>query len=357
MRVDTSSYDAFACHSSKDKDQVREICSILSNLDFSVWIDEEDIPVGVQWYSYIFNNINKFDCILVFVGRNGIGSVQEDELESILRKFEGREKSVVPILLPGVSPESEDIPAYIINQIIDRYNYVDFEKGREKAIIRIVSGILQVSPRVVPDVLGDKAITDSDSIDKLPQRDRYIEESSWFVLGWAILHWLGFASVNIFTGPFEQFEIPGVIATTLLVWGGLVYLGWRQINYLSIPMDRTGAAVGGLIGAAVSYMMVLETQNLGVITSVAGFATTVATSLLAGAAGGAWLGFVAAMFGGTGSFIAALLTPWFNSYTQGALPQTNIVVAILALSIGAAFWGAFLALCLKHIFENFKGYR
>lgn len=352
MSFDSSKYDTFICHNSDDKPEVRRVCESLEEAGISTWIDEDSLPPGVPWYEYIFSNIDEFGSIIVFVGQSGTGPIQEEEIERVLRTFQRENKPIIPVLLPGRSVDEKHVPNFVREQVVNKRNYVSFESGRERAIRDIVAGIRGDPPETVDlDEIG--------SVERLPNLNDFVEETSLFALSWAILHWLGFASVNAFTGiePLNRYEVTGVISTTLIVLLLLLYFGSRQIKHLRIDWDRTGVAIAVLAGTLVSYFMVWQTQNLGFYTSIAGLATTVATAVLAGAAGGAILGVAFALIGGFGSLMAASLTPWFNALTKEAMRGAESLPGILAFSLGAAIWGVTLALALNHVFKNYGKYR
>jgi hypothetical protein len=357
MEVDIDKYDTFVCHNSDDKPEVKKVCSVLEEVGVTPWIDEKDIPPGKSWYEYIFNNIDNFSSALVFVGNNGTGPVQEEELEAMLRKFQEKGKPIIPVLLPSYNAREAGVSDFVRHQVIGKRDLVELKGDREVAVRNIIAGLLELPPREVSEVMDGGV--DLSPVDRLPNYDRFDQNRLKFIVSWALLHAVGFAGVNLFVGASIGNPVSslGILFITFAILALLLYTGWRQMSYLSITPDIVGGITGSIVGVALSFMVVQYTQNLGFFSSFAGVATTVGTACLVGVAAGWLMGSLFALIGAFGAFVAAILVPWFNAAGGLAVQGINEVPLIIFLSGGAGMWGVVLSMFLSRIFRDHEYFR
>jgi hypothetical protein len=339
-------YDAFICYNSKDKEFVANINDILSINDIKTWIDHRDIPVGEPWYPFVFNNINKFDTIIIFIGQNGIGRIQEQEVESVLRAFESEKKPIIPVLIPGYSESLHELPPYIRNQLIDKHNYVDYEGDKEIATKRLIAGIRRKLPKQI--IL--KPETD---FSKVPDHQALLSYAPIFRIVWVILHVLGYLCVTAFSSMeiLKEYYEFGIIVVTIVILVLLLFFGNKLLRFYKITIDKTGVIVSFFFGLFISFILVVGTEKLNSIASLSGAATTLGTGLLAGAAGGWLIGVMMSLVAGIGAYIAAVLLPWLTNNLDG-LSTSSLVPIQLVLFIGTAFWALILANSLIWILKN-----
>lgn len=109
--VQKQPHDVFLSHNTKDKKQVLIIANHLESQGLKPWIDISRIRGGDSLPKEIKNAIYSSRVAAVCVGRYGLGTWQQDELETITtRQIKGNLR-LIPILLPGVD-ELPDEPDY-----------------------------------------------------------------------------------------------------------------------------------------------------------------------------------------------------------------------------------------------------
>lgn len=104
----SSQFDVFLCHNSDDKPQVRQIAEQLESMGIRVWLDERELRPGVRWEGILQDTIVQTEAAAVFVGSNGLGPWQEQEIESFLIAFaKTHRKPIIPVLLStaSIAPE------------------------------------------------------------------------------------------------------------------------------------------------------------------------------------------------------------------------------------------------------------
>ncbi|MBE2268943.1 MAG: TIR domain-containing protein [Anaerolinea sp.] len=103
----------FISYSRKDEAFARRLATALSLLGADVWIDLEDIPVGVKWSTAIQQGLNESEVMIVIISPDSMASTNvEDEWQYYL----DQRKVVVPVLLR---------PANIHFQL-NRFQWINF---------------------------------------------------------------------------------------------------------------------------------------------------------------------------------------------------------------------------------------
>jgi hypothetical protein len=100
-------FDVFLCHNSKDKPAVRDIAQQLVREGIKPWLDEREIPPGTSWQTALGQQIERIKSAAVFVGENGLGPWQNQEIQALLNQFVKRECPVIPVVLPSVKTTPE----------------------------------------------------------------------------------------------------------------------------------------------------------------------------------------------------------------------------------------------------------
>ncbi|MDN5872402.1 MAG: toll/interleukin-1 receptor domain-containing protein, partial [Nitrococcus sp.] len=99
-------YDAFVSHNSADKPAVETIAAALEAQGLRCYLDKWDILPREQWLRNLETGLTASRTILIFIGTEGIGPYQQAEADAALRRqIQQREDCVIPVLLPGASPE------------------------------------------------------------------------------------------------------------------------------------------------------------------------------------------------------------------------------------------------------------
>ncbi len=103
----------FISYSRKDEPFARRVAEVLSGMGADVWIDVEDIPVGMKWSSAIQQGLDSGQLLIVVISPDSMASRNvEDEWQYYL----DHGKPIVPVLLE---------PAKVHFQL-NRLQYIDF---------------------------------------------------------------------------------------------------------------------------------------------------------------------------------------------------------------------------------------
>jgi hypothetical protein len=100
-KIETSDYDVFLCHNSKDKQSVIAIGERLKERGILPWLDIWAIRPGTRWQKELQRNIKSIKSAAVFIGARGAGPWQELEVESLLQQFARRSRPIIPVILEG----------------------------------------------------------------------------------------------------------------------------------------------------------------------------------------------------------------------------------------------------------------
>jgi small GTP-binding protein len=134
-KMATKDFDVFLCHNNADKLEVIEIGMQLKAQGILPWLDEWELPPGRPWQKLLEKQIAKIKSAAVFIGSEGIGPWQEQELEAFLREFVRRDVPVIPVILP-TAPTTPALPVFLSGM-----TWVDFRKQDSKQLERLIWGI------------------------------------------------------------------------------------------------------------------------------------------------------------------------------------------------------------------------
>jgi TIR domain len=133
----TNDFDVFLCHNAMDKPEVRKIREQLKERGILPWLDEWELRPGVPWQRLLEQQIENIKSAAVFVGKDGVGSWQQQELDSFLRQFVERGCPVIPVILSDVPQElSPKLPSFLENM-----TWVDFRRNDQDPIDQLIWGI------------------------------------------------------------------------------------------------------------------------------------------------------------------------------------------------------------------------
>jgi WD40 repeat protein len=104
-KIVTSDFDVFLCHHPIDKPIIKQIGEQLKERGILPWLDEWELRPGLPWQRLLEQQIEHIKAAAVFVGKDGVGPWQYQELDAFLREFVRRGCPVIPVLLPGASYE------------------------------------------------------------------------------------------------------------------------------------------------------------------------------------------------------------------------------------------------------------
>lgn len=130
-----SQFDVFLCHNSEDKPQVRNIAECLKRQGMRPWFDEWELPPGARWQKVLQEQISKIEAAAIFVGSNGFGPWQQQELEAFLLVFAQNDKPLIPVLLPD-APQKPELPLFLQGR-----TWVNFQQSHPEPISQLIWGV------------------------------------------------------------------------------------------------------------------------------------------------------------------------------------------------------------------------
>lgn len=117
-----SSFDVFISYNSKNRNIVELFVKELATINMHPFIDIWDLTPGKPWQEEIENILINTNNIAIFIGENGLGRWQNEEMRIALDLRTNFEINVIPVLLPGAKIEA--IPPFL-----KRLTWVDFREG------------------------------------------------------------------------------------------------------------------------------------------------------------------------------------------------------------------------------------
>jgi len=136
----TEQFDVFLCHNSKDKPQVKQIAEQLQQYDLKPWLDIWELPPGRSWQRLLEKQIEQISSAAVFVGEDGFGPWQKQEIYGFLSEFVDRDCPVIPVLLPN-APTKPELPVFLRG-----LTWVDFRISDPDPMYRLRWGITGKKP-------------------------------------------------------------------------------------------------------------------------------------------------------------------------------------------------------------------
>jgi len=128
-------FDVFLCHNSIDKTEVEEIAHKLKELGLVPWLDKWELIPGRSWRRLLEAQIEQVSSAAVFVGKNGIGPWQDQEISAFLHQFNKRDCPVIPVLLQN-APKEPNLPLFLQDK-----GWVDFCQKQPDPIAQLFLGI------------------------------------------------------------------------------------------------------------------------------------------------------------------------------------------------------------------------
>jgi ribosomal protein S6 len=139
------SYDVFLSYNEKERDPVEMIAGKLQQEGIQPWLDIWSLVPGRAWQPELESALAKCTSCAVFVGKDGIGPWQDEEMRvAIQQRVKGAAGfRVIPVILPTASVNALHLPAFLTAT-----TWVRFENGLDDpdAFHRLLSGIRGVEP-------------------------------------------------------------------------------------------------------------------------------------------------------------------------------------------------------------------
>ncbi len=125
-------FDVFLCYNSEDKTFVTEIADRLRKLRFSPWLDHEQLQGGDLLSDVMHTVTPGLKAAVVFIGGNGLGPWQKEEIDVFVRESVERKLQVITVLFD--SAEDKDVPWFLKNRIWIDYRRLKLDLfGRPKS--------------------------------------------------------------------------------------------------------------------------------------------------------------------------------------------------------------------------------
>ena len=134
-KMDAGTFDVFLCHNFHDKPRVKEIGEELKLQGVLPWLDEWELRPGLSWQRALEQQIEKVSAAAVFVGAEGLGPWQHNEIDAFLRQFADKDSPVIPVLLPD-APATPALPTFL-----RAMTWVDFRVTDPDPMERLLWGI------------------------------------------------------------------------------------------------------------------------------------------------------------------------------------------------------------------------
>ena len=128
-------FDVFLCHNSRDKAEVKEVALQLMKLGIKPWLDEWELRPGLRWQPALEEQVRQVKSAAVFVGAEGMGPWQSEEIGAFLSACVKRGIPVIPVLLPN-APSQPDLPVFLAERL-----WVDFRKDEPEPLGQLLFGI------------------------------------------------------------------------------------------------------------------------------------------------------------------------------------------------------------------------
>ena len=109
--IEPKRYDAFLSYNSQDRAAVREVAGRLQNAGLTPYLELWEVTPGREFQPALAEGLNQSKTCAVFLGPNGLGPWQKQELQVALDK-RARDEAfrVIPVLLPGAErPRRGDV--------------------------------------------------------------------------------------------------------------------------------------------------------------------------------------------------------------------------------------------------------
>lgn len=130
-------YDVYFCHDEIDEDAVDQIAEQLKQRGLLPWVEKWDLRPGSIILEAHEEQIVHIRAAAVFIGRRGIGSLQKQQVISLLQQYVERDCAIIPVFLPDAPQESQiDLPKQLQSR-----RPVDFRKQKPNPLEQLIWGI------------------------------------------------------------------------------------------------------------------------------------------------------------------------------------------------------------------------
>jgi TIR domain/WD domain, G-beta repeat len=163
--ADDRNFDVFLCYNKLDKEAVRQIGERLRERDISPWFDEWGLRPGHPWQQCLEEQIAQIKTVAVFVGKNGLGPWQRQELNAFLEEFVRRNCPVIPVLLANAPRRKPALPPFL-----QAMTWVDFRTQDPDPMLQLLWGIT-----------GSREVQSPPSIGEVSLREKFLSRRVIFI--------------------------------------------------------------------------------------------------------------------------------------------------------------------------------
>ena len=116
-------YDIFLSHTSADKAAVEMLAERLRAVGLEPFLDNWHLVPGEPWQEGLEKALDASRSCAVFIGPNGIGAWENEEMRDALDQRTNAEGyRVIPVLLPGARmPEKGPLPRFLLAAHLGRF--------------------------------------------------------------------------------------------------------------------------------------------------------------------------------------------------------------------------------------------
>ena len=118
----------FISYNSKDRALALPLVEALKARGIEPWIDQEQLPPGKTWLPLLEQGLTDCTAVVVLLGPNGIGPVQQEEVSAALGQARREGKPVIPVLLTDAAPTPPLLGQYGHADLADGPQGADFER-------------------------------------------------------------------------------------------------------------------------------------------------------------------------------------------------------------------------------------
>ena len=270
-KTEAGIFDVFLCHNSRDKSEIKKIAEDLKLQGVLPWLDEWELRPGLPWQRVLEQQIANVQSAAVFVGAEGIGPWQQQELDALLRKFVDRARPVIPVLLP-TAPAAPALPLFL-----EGLTWVDFRVSDPEPFDRLLWGITgqrvgaragALLPQRPTNPAADAGVTHSD-MPVLPPPPPAANLAQLLIGSWQVritnpFGMVGQMMLEIVANGVFRGQLPTPMGMTMVEGGwqvspmgqltlqGRQFIGFQVMPYMTIielkqtaPFQLTGMTVAG----------------------------------------------------------------------------------------------------------------
>lgn len=140
-------FDVFLCHNNEDKSAVIKIAEQLQQNNIKPWLDIRELRPGFPWQRALEEQISQIRSAAIFIGPNGIGPWQNQEIDAFLREFVRRECPVIPVMLSN-APTRPTLPVFLSAMM-----WVDFRQLDPDPMFQLIWGITGENKSTKPQAI------------------------------------------------------------------------------------------------------------------------------------------------------------------------------------------------------------